>query len=139
MNISFDIHGVITKYPTIISNIGRVAKNLGHTIWICSGIPEIQAKQLIDNIVIYDKYFSIVDYHRSIGTQMYQKENGSWMMNKDYWNPTKGQWAEREQIDIHLDDSKVYGKYFPKSCEYILVDENFSKKFAILLNKLYNV
>jgi hypothetical protein len=135
MKISFDYHNTITKYPKIFRELSKLwAKK--HTIWVCSGASlDTTGKNLGEYGIIFHKYFSIIDYHKRIGTKIYVK-NGKWHIQDHLWNRTKGDWAEKEKIDIHFDDTAIYAPYFPKSCEFALVDDNFVKNFAVYANKI---
>ena len=56
---------------------------------------------------------------------MYERSdtNGFWMED-DIWNSSKGLYAREVGLDIHFDDSKIYLKYFPDNCTYIVVPPN---------------
>ena len=56
--------------------------------------------------------FSISDYHKEIGTHMWYDNNSEpWVDDLD-WDKTKGEYCERNNIDLHIDDTKRYGDYF---------------------------
>jgi len=135
MNISVS-YKAIQNYPIIINEIVKHAKRSDHNVFVCSGYPIDKCKNVI---IQYDKIFSVTDYHKMIGTKIWTDENGDHHMNKDFWNPTKGEWAKRENIDIHLDTCEEYKKYFPKSCKFFLVDDNFQNNFALILNQIFAV
>lgn len=136
MKISFSCNTIL-KNALIVSKICKLAREQGHVIWISTGYPLSLCERNL-KIIDYDNVFSIVDYHKSIGTQMWQGEKG-WHMNKDFWNPTKGEWAKRENIDLHLDECEEYEKYFPESCEFFLTNKNFDKRYALIINKIMGI
>jgi hypothetical protein len=42
---------------------------------------------------------------------MWEDENGLWI-DDDTWNRTKSNYAKRENLHFHIDDTKIYGEYF---------------------------
>lgn len=57
----------------------------------------------------YTHLFSIIDAHKDITT--YDKNGNPWM-DQDIWNKTKGQYCAKNNINMHIDDSDIYGEYF---------------------------
>ena len=70
--------------------------------------------------ICFTEVRSVLDYHRSIGTKIWEDDNGLWMDN-DTWNRTKGEFAKELDLDIHFDDTKRYFEYFPSTCKCIHV------------------
>jgi hypothetical protein len=62
--------------------------------------------------IYYTHLFSIASYHKSIGTKMWQDEKNTPWMDQEMWNVTKAQYCIKNKIDMHIDDSDTYGKYF---------------------------
>ena len=129
MKIGVDIHGVIDRYPIWF----RLAINdwliLGNEIHIITGQEEEKAKKILKRYQIqYTHFYSIVDFHKKIGTEMWLDEKGTWWMDKDIWNASKGAYARSVNLDLHFDDSLVYCQYFPEDCTCIIVPkENFER------------
>ena len=111
--IGFDIHGVIDENPVLFSEIISEFKRNGYEIHILTGsmVTDELIAELKGYNIEYDRIFSILDYHRSIGTNMWKDSRGWWISDED-WNVTKSMYCEREKIDFHIDDTKIYGKYF---------------------------
>lgn len=114
MKIGLDVHGVIDDNPVFWSAITESLIKEGHEVHIITGHP-LNSK-LTDKLsrmnIKCSCLFSIVDYHKSIGTKMWQDQNGHWFMNPEIWDRTKADYCAREGIDLHIDDSKVYGEFF---------------------------
>ena len=122
MKIGLDIHGVIDKFPEYFSNLSWSLKKKGHEIYVITGQEYIKVFPKIDKFHIgCDKVFSIVDYHKSLGTRMWQDDKGTWWMDGHEWIRTKGDFCEREKIDIHFDDSIEYAEFMPSFTTFILV------------------
>jgi hypothetical protein len=69
----------------------------------------------------YTHLFSIVDYHRSIGTPMEQDSAGNWHLadpnhppeySNYLWDRTKADYCLKHSIDMMVDDSDLYPKFF---------------------------
>jgi len=111
--IGFDIHGVIDDNPPLFSTIIKEFKLLGYEIHILTG--SLPTKKIIDELksydIEYDHLFSILGYHKSKGTKMWKDKRG-WWVDDDIWNRTKGEYCKENNLKFHLDDTKIYGKYF---------------------------
>lgn len=136
MKIGLDIHGVIDAHPNIFAVLTKNWIDKGHEIYIITGQEWQKAKPIVEaSQVQYHHHFSIVDYHIGIGTKMYARtDKDGWWMDSIEWNKSKGQYVDRENIQLHFDDSKEYLKYFPIGVTYIVVGTNFHKISPIFLN-----
>jgi len=137
MKIGLDIHGVIDSDPNFFSKLSKLLHEKGHTVYVITG-NEICAA-LIDELynygIHYDELFSITSYHKSIGTYV-TYENGDPnrpLISPAKWDRTKGEYAKKIGLDVHIDDSEVYGKYFPDTTQYIL----YNKIMKDFLNILF--
>jgi hypothetical protein len=120
MRISFDIHGVLNKYTNYLRSHIKELKNSGDTIIICTGSPQNTAIDELKELNIhYDELISVVDFHKRIGTPMWQSERGSWYCSQTTWNKTKGILCAMYKVDLHVDDSKIYNDYFRTPYMYI--------------------
>lgn len=123
MNIGVDIHGVISRYPFLFKKLTELWATEGYRIHIVTGKEWATSEPEVKKAgITYHEHFSIVDNHKNIGTEMWEKpdHNGFWMED-EIWNKSKGGYAEAWNLGIHFDDSKFYGQYFPNSCTYIQV------------------
>jgi hypothetical protein len=122
--IGLDVHGVITTYPKVFSRLTKKLIRTGHEIHIVTGakITDKLVKKLLDFGIEWTTMFSIIGYHESIGTKIQYDENGPWI-DKDLWNRAKGKYAMKAKLNIHIDDSDCYGKYFTKTM-YLMLTNN---------------
>ena len=116
MRISLDVHGVISKVPKFFSWYIDYLKAEGHEVFILTGqaFGTRLLRELVSYEIVFDKVLSITTYHRSIGTAMWYTDGDPEqprMLDK-VWDPTKATLCQMYNIDIHVDDSDVYGKYF---------------------------
>ena len=111
--IGFDIHGVIDKNPELFSEMIKVFRALNYEIHILTG--SLISKKLINEVkgydIEYDYIFSILEYNRKLGTEMWQNEKG-WWIDDLVWEKTKSIYCRNNKLDFHIDDSKSYGKHF---------------------------
>lgn len=114
LRFGFDIHGVIDQKPTHYSKLIKKLKKNGVEIHIITGI-HIDLNlilKLTEWDIYWDCMFSITDYHTSIGTKITYSNPENPHMDDEIWDRTKADYCKRKAIDIHFDDSKIYGKYF---------------------------
>lgn len=114
MKIGIDIHGTIDKYPEMFNTLLTIWYFHGIEIHLTTGKPVSIAEQELEELGIYfyNELFSIIDYHKSIGTKIIYDKNGNPWIDPDIWNRTKADYCEREGIDLHIDNSPIYGKHF---------------------------
>ena len=140
MRVGLDIHGVLDIYPQLFSHLTKRWKAAGHEIHILTGQEFSKVKkQLIKDKIHFTHHYSIVDYHKKHGmTQMWNDDprgNGWWMDDRD-WEPSKGNYARKVNLDIHFDDCVQYAKFFPKNCTFVLVPpEGFERLFTVIFKK----
>jgi hypothetical protein len=113
MRLGLDFHGVLDKYPEIFSNLTKILYAYGWEIHIITGqsIDEGFLQKLHSYEISYTHLFSIIDFHKKLGTEIHYDEKGPWI-DENLWNRTKAEYCERAGIDLHIDDSDVYGKFF---------------------------
>ena len=116
--IGFDIHGVVDKFPDIFTTLGRIFVNAGIEVHIITGSPDgpmIQAELYKAGMikgVHYTHFFSILDYNESLGNSVQYDKYGYGWCDNDIWNKTKGEYCKNNNIDLMIDDSDEYHKYF---------------------------
>jgi len=114
MKIAIDIHGTIDARPRFFSKLTKLLKSFGAEIHITTGVP-ISSKiigELAFWQIQYDHLFSITDYHVSKGTPIEWDAKGDPWIEEEIWDRTKGQYCWNRRIDLAIDDSPMYGKYF---------------------------
>lgn len=111
----FDIHGVLDDLPGTFVALNNALYNAGHEIHIITGITASTEvlRELQDAGIKWHRFFSIVDYHKSVGTKIeYDEKTGLPWLDKEMWNRTKADYCEREGIDLHFDDTGAYEPHF---------------------------
>lgn len=113
MKIGIDYHNVITANPEYWSKFTKDMKKLKHKIYIITGMSlDSDLMQKLEEFDIqYDRLFSITDYHFANQTDMVF-DVGLPYMDDEKWDRTKADYCKKEKIDVHYDDSNIYGKYF---------------------------
>lgn len=121
-SIGFDIHGVITRYPSFFADMSSILIHRGHQVHIITGAKQTpeRCQRLKDLGVVWTHFFSIVDYIESTGVNIrYDEKNQPWI-DEELWNKAKAEYCERVGIHYHVDDSDIYGQHF-KTTEYFLI------------------
>jgi len=122
VKIAIDMHGTIDSNPEFFSDLIKNLRNLGMEIHITTGVsdsPKLRSS-LRDWGIEYDGLFSITDYHKSIGTPILWDEKGNPHIEEEVWDSTKADYCQREKIDLAIDDSTVYEKYFSFPTVYVI-------------------
>ena len=132
MKVGFDIHGVIDDNPNLFSKIINELSEKGFEIHILTGslIYGDLIKELDSCKIKYDYLFSILEYHKKNGTEMW-KDNRGWWIDDDLWNKTKSEYCHKHDINLHIDDSKVYRKYFKTSFGHISLSQDIPRILEI--------
>lgn len=120
MKIGIDIHGTINRFPKFFSMFIKILRKMKVEIHITTGVEKKFALKELKKLGIeYDYFFSITEYHKKIGTSIHWDEfnladdSMTHPLISDYlWNRAKGDYCKINKIDLHIDDSPIYGKYF---------------------------
>jgi hypothetical protein len=132
IKFGLDIHGVIDRDPGFFAYMSYILTMEGHEIYILTGreiCDELRTK-LSDMKINHTELFSITSYHKEAGTYITYKDGDPTqpLIAPPLWDRTKADYCERKGIDIHIDDSVVYGKYFNDiKTQYILYDDAMRK------------
>lgn len=115
MNIAFDFHGVLEKYPDKLKPI-LVSLRTDHTIIILSGpsLDQIYDELKKSDYIIgchYDYALSVVDWLKKKNVKMKLNKNGSWYCNSRIWWKSKSEICKENNIDLLFDDNIKYKKY----------------------------
>lgn len=116
--IAIDIHGVIDTMPEFWSEFTYTLFSAGYEIHVLTGshIEEKGIKEELDRMNIYYTHlFSISDYHREQGTDMWGDEENPWM-DQEKWCRTKAEYCERNEINLCFDDRDDYFEHFTTPC-----------------------
>lgn len=118
--LGLDIHGVIDSDPKFFSLLTNILK--GHPeieVHIITGGRFHEERENLKNWGIeFDEFFSIYDYHDSLGTAVWKDNKGDVRMLDDAWDVTKSDYCRREGISIMIDDTLKYGEFMPKSTHF---------------------
>ena len=114
IKLGLDYHGVITDNPKLFSNLSLLILHNNGEIHVITGeriTPEIYKH--LDKLQIYFTHiFSILDYHIQNKTTRAWQDSRGWWIKREVWNKTKAWYCLKNKIDLHIDDSEIYGKYF---------------------------
>ena len=113
--LGLDIHGVIDADPAMFSQLAKRVLRSGGEVHIITGAQmteELKDKLKNEYGMEWTSLFSIADYHKEIGTQItYEDKDNPWMSD-ELWDETKAEHCRALDIDLHIDDTERYGKYF---------------------------
>ena len=129
--LGLDIHGVINKRPEVFANLTVIAKSRGYEVHVLTGskVTDELHKELESYGIQYDHLFSILDHHsKQAESDMWQDSRNNWWIDDDLWNQTKGLYCKKQGIDLHIDDTKIYGKYFETPFTHFTVDGHIEIK-----------
>lgn len=121
--LGLDLHGVIDKTPKFFSLISKLLIENGHEVHIMTGehSGENLEKQLNDCNIDYTHLFSIADYHKENGAAINYDSDGNPWMDSKLWDKSKAEYAEKNELNLVIDDTARYGAYF-KSLPFMAVD-----------------
>lgn len=119
MKLGLDIHGVIDYKPEIFSFISKSVIAAGGEVHIITGGSwrEDLIKLVKDSGVVWTHHFSVYDHLKEIGA----KEDGrikfpdgtiQRKFDSDLWDSIKGDYCKNNNINLHIDDTEAYCKYF---------------------------
>ncbi len=124
IKIGIDYHGVITANPEFFKKFNHYAINNNCLIYIISGgHKEDIRKFLLSNGIAYSTIWSTVDYYDELNQVKYFAD-GSFKIDDNLWDKAKAWYCAKNKIDIHIDDSVIYGKYFTTPfCLYNILEK----------------
>jgi hypothetical protein len=119
MRLGLDIHGVIDSNPESFSFLSRSVIASGGEVHIVTGgswTEELES-QIRDAGVKWTHYFSVYDYLMesgipSIGKIQFPDGTVQEKFDSDLWDTIKGGYCRSKYIDLHIDDTEAYAKYF---------------------------
>lgn len=119
LKIGLDFHGVINTRPSYFKDFSEYAEAHGHQIYIISGGPADKLESFLKAWGIkYTELFTIFDHYASLGeVKLYP--DGQFRVDDKLWDTAKAKFCRKYNIDIHIDDSSVYGLTFTTPyCQY---------------------
>lgn len=131
MKIGLDYHGVLDKYPKFFKLFIEAMKAKEHIIYIITGAPLADFTQdpLVRGIT-YDYFYSITDDFANTNLPRETDSKGHVSFDEILWNTAKALYCKKNEIDMMIDDSEIYGKFFAtpyiqfKEIKHELIKEN---------------
>lgn len=121
IKIGLDYHGVLTAKPDFFAAFTSLAISQGWIIHVVSGgACEDIKKYLAAHKIFYSKIWSMLDYFNNKHEVKYFSD-GSFFVSNDLWNSAKADYCLAQNIQLHIDDSVIYGQYF--KTPFLLYDE----------------
>jgi hypothetical protein len=122
--LGLDFHGVCDTYPEMFEDLSKSIMYSGGKVYIITGakVTPFLIEDLKNYRIEYTNILSIIDYHAKNGVDIRYDEKGEPWINDDLWNSTKANLCEEYNVDIHIDDSEIYGKYFTGKTKYLLLE-----------------
>jgi hypothetical protein len=119
MRLGLDIHGVIDSNPKSFAFMSQSVVTNGGEVHIITGgswTTELE-NQLKDYGIKWTSHFSVYDYLvnsgiDSIGTIQFPDGTIQKKFDYDLWDTIKAGYCRSNKIDLHIDDTEVYSKYF---------------------------
>lgn len=139
MKIGLDLHGVISKDPALFSAFSKKLQKNGHEVHILTG--KEKTDKLLNEIkeygIHYDYLFSITSFHKKKGSKIaYFLGNKNYPIIDDFlWDSSKALYCKRNNINICIDDSDIYGKYFNCIDTIYIKYNDIYKKFLMKIIK----
>lgn len=112
LKIGLDFHGVINERPEYFAEFCRETIRHGWEIHIITGGPQDVVKKMLDDWKVpYTNVFAILDYYDASG-QVTHYDTGEFKVPEKLWDMAKAEYCSSQGINIHIDDSTKYGKWF---------------------------
>lgn len=113
MKLGLDYHGILDKYPKFFKLFIEAMKVKEHSIYIITGarLEDFKQDPLVRGIT-YDYFYSITDdfLATSLPHDIDDKEHVTF--DSILWDSAKAIYCDNNKIDLMIDDSDIYGKYF---------------------------
>lgn len=126
IKLGIDVHGVADTFPDFFSRLSRELVSQGHEVHIITGTEHTRSLEhyLKDQLgLFWTHLFSVTTYHKKEGTEVTYIDGNPYMDNR-IWNRSKAEYCRRNGIQLHIDDSDIYGKYF--STPYARLVDSFA-------------
>lgn len=112
LKIGLDYHGVITQNPQLFASLAQELIKRGHEVHIITGGPCQAILPLLNNMGFpYTDSFAILDHYEGLGKVECLKDGG-FHVDDMLWDSAKADYCKTKEIDLHIDDSPIYVRYF---------------------------
>lgn len=117
--IGLDVHGVINSMPDFFSFLTKAITSAGGEVHILTGatadgklISELESYD-----IKYDALFSVYDHmisngYERLGLIEFPDGTKQYKFNSDVWDKVKGDYCDKNNISLHLDDTLNYNNFF---------------------------
>lgn len=119
MKLGLDIHGVIDSNPESFAFLSQSVIATGGEVHIITGgsWTEDLENQIREYGIKWTTHFSVYDYLLdsgidSIGTIQFPDGTIQKKFDFQLWDTIKAGYCRSKNIDLHIDDTEVYSKYF---------------------------
>lgn len=140
MNLSLDLHGVIDRDPDTFRSIAMKVLEDGGEVTIISGsLPDTLLAHLVQYHIPHTRWISTTQFLINRGYPWEYDVHHRPSFDITVWNAAKGSVIRQLNkrggaIDIHVDDSAVYGEAFPAETLFYHYTGDIS--YEILLKRL---
>lgn len=112
LKIGIDYHGVIDQNPQYFRELACELIRRGHEVHIITGGPCEAITQALKKMKFcYTRSFAILDHYEGQGIVQYGSDGG-FHIEDELWDSAKAKYCKARNIDLHIDDSQTYLKYF---------------------------
>jgi len=112
LKIGLDYHGVINENIPYFKEFCQILCRRGHLVHILTGGPKNAVVRYLEKEDIpYSCLFTIFDYYQAKGLVSCEGA-GHFQIDEKLWNTAKADYCRQHKIDIQIDDSPIYGRYF---------------------------
>ena len=131
LKIGLDVHGCIDQDPEFFGELSRTLIALGHDVHITTGslITDKIKEELRGYGMEWTHLWSISDYYKNKpGVELWYDEKGRPWVDESLWNMAKGDYAKEQQLDLCIDDTEIYKKYFSTSIAICSINNKTGKQ-----------
>jgi len=119
MKLGLDIHGVLDSNPDFVT-LAINTRAVGGEVHIITGSSydedlNFLLLSLSKGVVFWDYLISVQDELAKVMPHSYIDKHGRPCWDDDVWDAFKGGYCDRNNIDVHYDDTERYGQYFTKT------------------------
>ena len=119
-----DVHGVLDRFPALLDLMDALML-AGHEVHIMTGAETPLAKQQLTALkcyqgLHYSHLFSITSQLLADGRDVSWRDINNPVFSDEPWDRAKADYCAKVGIDMLIDDSPVYGKYFPEGSNVYL-------------------
>ncbi len=112
IKLGLDLHGAIDTNPVFFSALSWLLVNNNHEVHLLTGSQQKREMPILEKFdIALTHFFSITDHNERIGTHIDWDAEGNPHLEEELWDTDKGKYCQENGIDLHIDDSDIYGEY----------------------------